>query len=179
MKNTYSKLKAPLLLARFRKDYDVFISTCLADKDFLDSIMHDLIYGTERVQFVSARLIQLLVDEKHELVEKYDESILKLLSNTMSHSSIRRTALRVFMKINLREEIHAELIDSCINRLMDRNDAIACRVFAIHVLLRLTKHYPDLAQEISPYLRENMPFESAAFSAAGRNYLKISNKLRC
>lgn len=151
------------------KDYLPFVNLTLSSPDFLDFILQGMLSIEERIQFYCARVIQLTSDRKMNLFINYEEILIESLR--VHSAAVKRTSLRIFMKIPLKEKYHTKLINSTMKILFDTSETIACRAFSAHVLSRLTEIYPELANEIIPFLEQRMHLESSGMKSVSKKYI--------
>lgn len=86
-------------------------------------------------------------DLKINGIEFYSDRLMNVLLKT-ELSSVKRNVLRVFQWINSLDTIHGSLIDFCFEISVNTKEPIAVRAFAMGVLIKLTKIYPDLSREL-------------------------------
>ena len=109
---------------------------------------------------------------RHEaLIAPYLPQMVKALDNPAHDAQVRNT-LRIFEDIDIPEEVEGQLCDKCFNYIMDVKYAVAIRAFAMTVLHKIVKKYPDLQQEFIAIIKEQMPHGTAAIKVRGRKILK-------
>jgi hypothetical protein len=109
-----------------------------------------------------------------DLVKPYIGTLVKQLSRTDVHDAIMRNSARILETAVIPEEFHAELIDTTLKIIQDRQSAIAIRAFSLTILYNLSRIYPELKSELKFVIEDRIEFESAAFKSRAR---KILNRI--
>jgi hypothetical protein len=115
-----------------------------------------------------------------ELFNKYTPRILELLLQA-EDDSIKFHLLRVFAdgdfisdkKLTPKtEELFGHLMDFCFMAVESETKKVAIKVYAISILQKLTKIYPELEQELRLLITKFIEDAKPAFASRGRNILK-------
>lgn len=100
-------------------------------------------------------------------VTRWLAHVLPLL-NRVSTPAVRRNTLRCLQFVDVPGHHRSAVASLCFKYLADRREAVAVRVFAMTVLAKLARSYPELGRELSILVEDEMPYGSAAFSARAR-----------
>jgi len=92
---------------------------------------------------------------------------------TPKHDAVIRNTLRIFEDIVIPEDLEGELLDSCMNFLVDLKQAIAIRCFSITVIDKIVQRFPELAPEVIEIINDQLDYpQSAGFKVRARRALK-------
>lgn len=89
-----------------------------------------------------------------------------------AHDAIKRGIFRAFQFLEVPEKYLGETVQLCFEQLLNRQAAIAVRVFAMTSLVKLAQQLPELKSEISLILEDELPFGSAGFVSRAKRELK-------
>jgi len=144
---------------------------CIDSPEMLDLLIKLVNQANGRPAQLASWVLSKVTDLNADVVSAYFETLVKLINHSTS-SSVKRNVIRTFIHIDLPEEYHGLLIDSCFKTLKNHEYSIAERSFSMHVLGKYVKIYPELSNELIPIIEVGMPLESAAFKSVGRKLLK-------
>lgn len=119
-----------------------------------------------------------LIGEKHpELVIPYFSKMVLKLSDGTVHNSVKRNTVRLFQFIDIPKKLHSKVVETCFELLLNKNEALAIRVFSMSVLHKLCLIYPELCNELIPIIEiELSQNPSPAFISRGNKVLKSLKK---
>ncbi len=60
----------------------------------------------------------------------------------------------------------------CFEYIASPTEAVAVKAFSLSILQNLSKHYPEIRQEIVLIINERCPYETAAFRVRAKKVLK-------
>ena len=120
--------------------------------------------------------VGLLADKNPKLLEPYIEQMLANL-DTPHHDAVIRNTFRTFQVTDFPEDLEGIAFDKAFNFLLDINNAIGIRVFAMTVCGNIAMKYPELSQELIPVIEESLPYGSAGFRSRGISVLKKLRKV--
>ncbi|MCB9063802.1 MAG: hypothetical protein H6551_01515 [Chitinophagales bacterium] len=121
----------------------------------------------------AAHALGKVVDINPEAIQPHIVTLVKKLSEPDVPVAIKRNIVRVLQYIDIPEEYHGALMNVCFNLLADVNEAIAVRVFSMTILDHLSKHYPEIKQELYSILEDQMELGcTAAFRSRAKKILK-------
>lgn len=110
--------------------------------------------------------------EKHgHLLQPYVEGMIASIKKP-KHNAIVRNVFRSFQTMEFEEKMEGPVFDVSMSVLLDVNEAIAARVFAMTTAANIVMKYPELAQELIPVIEEHLPHGSAGFKNRGAKLLK-------
>jgi hypothetical protein len=111
-----------------------------------------------------------------ELVSPYHEKMFEVLQQKGIHDAVKRNILRLWIENMPPKTLWGELFDLCHQLARSKDEAIAIRVFAIHVMGNITIRYPELTFELKSLIEELMLLNQPAFVARGKKVLKLIEK---
>lgn len=80
--------------------------------------------------------------------------------------------MRILQFIELPGNLQGRISNLCYDLLNNNAEPIAVRVFAMSVLARLAKEWPELSNELLPVIERNLPYASPAFISRVRKIKK-------
>ncbi len=96
------------------------------------------------------------------LIKPYYEEIIKLLEKDV-HDAVKRNIFRLLQFVEIPEKWETKILDICFNTIVNREEAVAIRAFAISVAHRICNIYPELMAELKIILNDNLDMEKPAF----------------
>ena len=120
-------------------------------------------------------MLSIIADKHPFLIKPYLPLLVKQLHNP-KHDAVKRNVLRILQFIDIPDEVMGELADLCFNFLTSSKEAIAIKVFAMTILERIVRQYPELTQELIIIIEDQMPYGSAGFKSRGTKILKALKK---
>lgn len=113
-----------------------------------------------------------------ELVKPYHGKLLQMLKQKEAHDAVKRNILRLWVDSMPPEKYWGEVFDSCYQLSRSKDEAIAVRVFAMHVMGNIAIVYTELIPEVTGLVEELMLLGKAAFIARGKKILKLLTKAK-
>ncbi len=146
-------------------------------RQFLQLLNDDDRVVVQRISWV----LSLVAEGHPKLVEKHMGEIIKRLDDKDIHVAVKRNVVRVMQFLNIPKKFHAKVFNHCINFMCDPNETVAVRCFSMTVAVKLSKVYPELADEvkqtIGAMLRNPSKSLTAGLKARVKNELKVLEKL--
>ena len=127
----------------------------------------------------AARVIALCIENNPGLIVPHQQKIVDAFEN-LSVEGVKRSFLKIFAEIpvEINEELIGILTDRSFNWLVDEKEAIAIRYYAIDILLKVVKIYPEIKGELTDalnYIREN---DSTALQTKSKKVINYLMKIR-
>jgi hypothetical protein len=137
-------------------------------------LLHLFLYDEYRVVQRAAWSISTVAERHPELIMPHLPAMVQRMEGEGVPSAVKRNVLRVLQTAPLPEDIHDPLMNICFNVLEDPKESIAVRAFAMTVLGRLTKVYPELKAELRAIIEDALTHEpSPGFKSRAAKVLKI------
>ena len=106
-----------------------------------------------------------------ELFSGYLPKIVKAMINPV-HDAIVRNGLQIFRRVNIPASMESKIVELCFGLMSAADSPIAVKVYAISVIQKISKKYPELLVELKARVNAQLPYESKAFAAHARRNLK-------
>ncbi len=162
-------------LGNAKKTALLIVDTVVSDPNRMKELMELFFDEDLRMCQRAAWPVGLLADKNPKLIEPYIERMLDNL-DTPHHDAVIRNTFRTFQVTDFPEDIEGIAFDKAFDFLLDINNAIAIRVFAMTVCGNIAMKYPELGHELIPVIEESLPHGSAGFRARGKSILKKLRK---
>jgi hypothetical protein len=126
----------------------------------------------------AARIVALCTENNPQLIEPHLQTIVDALEG-IQVEGVKRSFLKIFAEtsIRLNENMLGFLTDRCFTWLADPKEAIAIRYYAIDILLKVVKLYPEIKVELSESLSSILQNDSSALKAKSRKVIKSLEKI--
>ena len=105
------------------------------------------------------------------LVRPYAHQMIEVMDNPQ-HDAVVRNILRIYEEVEIPEDVEGPLCDKCFEFIENPKNAVAIRAFALTVLQRIARKFPELQQELVAQAKEIMPTGTAALKVRCRRILK-------
>ncbi len=142
-------------------------------KQLMTYFFHDEWRYNQRASWAVARIASI----NPTLVDPYLAQMVNELDSP-KHDAVKRNTLRIFEDIDIPKHIEGELLDKCMDYLVDTKQAIAIRCFSITVIDKIVQGFPELAPEIIEILNDQLDYpQSAGFKVRAKRTLQSLHKL--
>ena len=178
-----NKINKTALAAELTNDIRSFKAPGLARQVIKQDLLNELVTcALNSDQLLSSRAMWVLAhcsDIDYDTIKPYHDRLIKNLAKAGLHNGVIRNTLRLYQQHPVPEKHHAFLLDKCYEYIRDPAEAIAVRSFAINVVFRISKPYPELLDELRAVLmHQNVSEELAGIRSRVTNTLKAIAKLR-
>ncbi|MEM9546864.1 MAG: hypothetical protein AAGA77_12870 [Bacteroidota bacterium] len=112
-----------------------------------------------------------IADHDPQLIRPYLEKMLLNL-DAPHHDAVIRNTFRTLQNVEIPEDLEGLAFEKAFDFLLNPQNAIAIRVFAMTVCGNIALKYPELKQELVPVIEEQLPHGSAGFKNRGSKILK-------
>lgn len=143
----------------------------LSSENALAELMRCLLSEDVRLAQRAAWSVSWVAQKRSESITPYIGLLVSQLEKPLVHNAITRNSLRILQKIEIPDMYHGQLLNVCFNFIQNRATAIAIKAFSLQILFNLSKHYPEIRNELRLIIQENMDYESAAFRSKGKHIL--------
>lgn len=142
-------------------------------KELMDLVLSDEVLMVQRASWAMG----IIAENYPTLLLPYWDKLFKRMENPL-HVSYHRNVFRALHVANhLPVQHHGFIVDLCFNTIINLKQPTASRVFAMYVVSKLAKFYPDLKNEIilsvEPILQEELP----SLKGAAKTVLKQMQKI--
>jgi len=153
---------------------DVIVAEIGSDKEKFDEMLMLALKDEYPLSMRASRVVVLSTFKYNSLINSHIPVLIKTLPNSKT-DCVKRSILKIFaeLPLHLDDESIGKLTDICFNLLNDRNQSIATRAFAIGVLIKVIKKFPDIRFELKAVLESVMQDGSVGLKSKCRKTLKL------
>lgn len=148
------------------------------NKEHLKKLMELFLGNDYRITQRAAWPLSYIGIAHPQLIKPYQGTLLKMLKKEGAHDAVKRNILRLWVESMPPENYWGELFDVCYRLARRKDEAIAVRVFAMHVMANIAMVFPELIPEVTDLVEELMLLGQAAFIARGKKVLKLLAKAK-
>lgn len=164
------------ILKEHSKENALRIATyaCQSEKNFKELMLcfSDKEY---RVAQRAAWSVSWAAGKKPEMIIPYIKELVAQLQRKDVHNAVIRNSVRILEAIEIPEKFHGAVMNTCFKFIEDPATPVAVKAFSLTTLFNLSKHYPEIQQELKLIIEERWETETAAFKSRGRKILKSIN----
>ena len=124
-----------------------------------------------RISQRAAWSLSYAAQHKPALIAPYLETLVKQLCRKDVHNSVIRNSLRILQYMDVPEKLHGELMNACFDFIQSPVAPAAFKAFSLTILEKLSKHYPEIKQELQLIIKDRWEMETPAFRARGKKML--------
>ena len=170
-------LKQHLRGRNLKWNWDSITKHCIEHPKSIQQIV-DYCVDEEAIvcQNAGAVLGKIVDLDKKILLPYFGQMLRNLKSNP--HDAVKRASMRVWQFAEIPEKLEGEIFDQAMKYVADKNEAIAIRAFGMTAARKVCQKYPELAQELLPFVEVMVDQKlSAGIVSRGKKELKILNGL--
>jgi hypothetical protein len=146
------------------------------DRKRFDSLMKVFLGDNYRLTQWAGWPMSDLVKEHPELIGPYLKPILKSIDKPGMHVAVKRNVMRVLQFIEIPKNVSGLAFDKAFGLFSDISEPVAVRVFAMQVITNIALNEPELKNEVTIAIEEQLPYGSAAFRNRGLKLIKALKK---
>ena len=102
--------------------------------------------------------------------------ILIEVASTTVKGGIKRNIIKILQQIPIPVEFQYDCADLALNALLNKNDDVAVRAFALTILEHLIVNIPELIEEVLFLIEKEKSFANAAFIVRSNRFEKTAKK---
>ncbi|HRH61574.1 MAG TPA: hypothetical protein PL045_13445, partial [Chitinophagaceae bacterium] len=87
------------------------------------------------------------------------------------HIAVIRNSVRILEAIEIPEAFHGDVMNACFGFIEKPSTPAAVKAFSLTTLANLSRHYPEIKQELKLIIEERIPHETAAFKSRAKKIL--------
>ena len=162
--------------SRANMDYVAYL---VGDDEKAFGEIFELIYSAPHpINQRAAGVIETIHRTHPDLILPYLDRILETFTN-FNIDGVKRNFAKIFTRTEFSEDQKGIAINLCFDRLQQRNESIAVRVFSMQVLYNISQSVPEIKHELALIIEEEMQIGSAAWKSRGAHLLrKIYKELK-
>ena len=165
-----------ILLIDSWENMTYLVSEISKDVEFYNILMDIALYDLQQKSWRAAYLIDLINDEKPELLRPF----LSKMTNQLlieTNESKRRHFLKLLSQNELTQEIQGLLFDFCLKIFSSSKEPVAVRVHAMQVLFNISISEPVLIPEVVALIEHEMEYHpTPGILTRGRRLITILKK---
>lgn len=120
--------------------------------------------------------LSLVIEKQPELIYPHLGKLLLVL-DTKPHVAFKRNLYRLLRGMEgIPEKHHASILTHCFNDITDSSQPAAVRAFAIHIMGKLCRLYPELKNELDILLPPLTDHDLPSIRSSANNVLKQIHK---
>ncbi len=116
-------------------------------------------------------LLAVINKSRPELLKPHLKKFIDTISD-LKTDGIKRNMMLVLASHPIPKQLQGKLIDICYNFILSSTETVAVKVHSLQVIANISKNYPELQQELKSVIENQLPKNSAAFSARAKHILK-------
>lgn len=107
-----------------------------------------------------------------QFIKKHFGKLLKNLNKPNLHDAVKRNTLRLLQDIDIPEKYQGDIMNRCFDHILSSSEKPAIKAFSLTILENLSKHYPEIKQELKTIIEDRWDIESAAFRSRAKKIRK-------
>ncbi len=104
--------------------------------------------------------------------------VIPLIERKDVHDAVIRNTMLVLESIDIPEVYHGIVMNGCFNFIENPATAPAIKAYSMTTVYNLSKHYPEILQELKTIIENNWDNETPAFKSRGKKILKSKKRVR-
>lgn len=109
-----------------------------------------------RVVQRAAHIISMVAGKYPGMPLPYLSVLIEKMQESGQPVAVKRNVVRILQYLEIPEDLHGPVMNTCFDFLRDVKEAVAVRAFSMTVLARLAKHYPEIKQELRTVIEEGL-----------------------
>jgi hypothetical protein len=148
---------------------------CSSKKNFKE-LMQCFLANDSRLAQRAAWSVSWAAQKKPDMIEPYIKDLVAQLERKDVHPAVIRNSVRVLEQLEIPETFHGEVMNACFGFIENPVTPVAIKAFSLTTLFNLSKHYPEIKQELKLIIEERWDTETAAFKSRGKKILAAIGK---
>ena len=165
-------LRETILKEHSKKNCDKIISWVGTDQKRFDELFLLFLNDEYRVTQRAAWPLSFCSISHPFLIEKKLDKLLKNLKKPGLHDAVKRNTVRLLQHLKIPKKHEGAVMEICFEYLESPNEAVAIKAFAINILAKFAKKYPEISSEVRLLIEDQIAHQSAAFKVSARRFLK-------
>lgn len=144
---------------------------------YFKELMQCFLSDEYRLAQRAAWSVSWVAQQNPELIKPYIKNLVGVLKQKNVHDAVIRNSVRILQQIEIPETLHGELMNRCFELVESPATPVAIKAFSLTALYNLSKHYPEIKDELKLVIEANLNNETAAFKSRAQTILKkLNNK---
>jgi hypothetical protein len=149
-------LRAEILKENSKENAELIAAWIGEEPSRMQQFMHIFLHDEYRVVQLAAHVLGKIDDKHPELIEQHIDDLVKRMTDKAVHVAVKRNVVRVLQNIPIPERLHGDVMNICFDLLADIKETVAVRVFSMTILDNLSRHYPEIRQELKVILEDQL-----------------------
>jgi len=107
-----------------------------------------------------------------EFMEYNFDKLIQNLQKPLIHNSVKRNSVRLLQSIEIPEQYEGAVMEICFGYVESPAEAVAIKAFALSVLGKFAKKYPEIIPEIKLLIEDQLPHQTAGFKVSAKRLLQ-------
>ncbi|MEO5890473.1 MAG: hypothetical protein ABIQ31_09485 [Ferruginibacter sp.] len=165
-------LREDILKEHSKAQCDRIVAWIGADQKRFDELFHLFLNDEYRVIQRASWPLSYCISAHPEFIKKRFPDLINNLNKPGIHNAVKRNTIRILQEINIPKKYQGEVMNICFQYVESPTEAVAVKAFALTVLGKLAKLYPDILPEIKLLIEEQLPHQTPAFKSRAKRLLK-------
>ncbi len=148
-----------------------------SDAKRFEELMGLFLHDEYRVVQRAAWIVSHVAEKTPGMIQVHLPAMVGKMLESDQASAVRRNVLRILQFVEIPEDLHGVIMDSCFRFASDPNETIAVRAFSLKILGDLAALYTEIEQELRSVIEAGMEQDpTPAFRSSARYALKKFEK---
>jgi hypothetical protein len=165
-------LEETILEEHSKKQCNKIVKWVGCNQEKFNELFHLFLNSGYRVTQRAAWPLSYCAIAHPELMKCNYQKLLDNLNKPHLHDSIKRNTVRLLQAVDIPTKYDGPVMEICFKYLESPGEAVAIKAFALTVLGRLAKKYPEIIPEIKLLIEEQLPHQTAAFKSRAKVFMK-------
>lgn len=126
------------------------------------ALMQLFMHGEYRVVQRAAWIVSYVARSQPALMAPYLPQLVQRMQDTGTHVAVKRNVLRILQETELPESLHGDMMHTCFDIVINPDEAVAVRAFALGILGRLSLVYTGIRNELQLVIEDLQSQDPAA-----------------
>ena len=168
-------LKTELLADYSKRNTIRVVKIIGCDEELFGKLMDIFFDDQKHVNKVAAWTVRYCYQAYPYLVSPYLKQMVDHMRTPNLHQAFKRPVLKIFEEIKIPEILLDDLFEICYEFLTDPKETTAVRVYSMQILFNISLKMPELQNELSLIIEDQLPYGTIGFQNRGN---KILNHFR-
>jgi len=155
---------------------EMYVKAVLDEPGHVKELLQYTLYEKDPLAWRSAWVLDCSDEVEEGLASEHLSEIIQRLPMLDSKGSLR-CLLRMLSRYDIAEEDQGLLLDQCFSYLVSALYPVAVKVHAMTIIYQHVLIYPELKEELSTMLKDQMDNNSVGFASRARRLIKAMEKM--
>jgi len=168
-------IRTQLLSELSRRNVDYTIFALKNNEDHFGELIRIILHEKDPLPMRASWVVEGITAQYPDMILPYMKDLIRKLRH-FTHPGTLRNILKIFSRMDIDKKYHGQLADICFDWIAEEKKPVAVKVYAMQILARLIRIYPELKNELLELIDQQLPRSSAGFKSCAR---KIKIELAC